>query len=98
MVANEQLQLTLEERVPFLTADEIYDTPDATLLCIIKENRRIERKPAGIHPQPLAQYFSMWANTPPDGELARFFLPQTQRLKFQAALSDSCGSMVETKK
>jgi ATP-dependent DNA helicase RecG len=53
--------------VPFLTADEIYATSDAELFSIIKEDRRIERKPAGIHPQPLAQYFSMWANTPPDG-------------------------------
>jgi ATP-dependent DNA helicase RecG len=67
VVANEQLQLTLEERVPFLTVEEIYDTPDATLLSIIKEDRRIERKPAGINSRALSQYFSMWANTAPDG-------------------------------
>jgi ATP-dependent DNA helicase RecG len=44
-----------------------YDLADGVLLRLIDEDRRIERKPAGIHQKPLAQYFSMWANTPTDG-------------------------------
>jgi len=50
-----------------LTPDEIYALADSELVKKIEEDRRIERKPAGTHQKTLAQYFSMWANTPSDG-------------------------------
>jgi ATP-dependent DNA helicase RecG len=50
-----------------LSVIEIYDTSNQSLLENLKEDRRIERKPVGIHTSPLGDYFSMWANTKPDG-------------------------------
>ncbi len=50
-----------------LSATEIYDGANQSLLENLKEDRRIERKPVGIHVPPLGDYFSMWANTKPDG-------------------------------
>jgi ATP-dependent DNA helicase RecG len=63
----QQLEFSLEARVRMLTPDEIYALADAPLLKILSEDRRIERKPAGITAKALAQYLSMWANTPSDG-------------------------------
>ena len=51
-----------------LTPDEIYDRAEQ-LIPLLQEDRRIERKPGGIHKEPLGEYFSMWANTSPDGGL-----------------------------
>src|SRR2546423_11949619 len=47
----------------------MYESVSAELLQNLREDRRIERKPPGVHGQYLASYFSMWANTPPDGGL-----------------------------
>ena len=49
------------------TADQIYQSATADLLKGIEEDRRFERKPCGIHQKELGTYFSMFANTPPDG-------------------------------
>lgn len=66
----EQLNLTLSEAIlPLLLPDEIYDKADYNLLTALKEDRRIERKPAKTHSPVLGEYFSMWANTAPDGGL-----------------------------
>jgi ATP-dependent DNA helicase RecG len=46
-----------------LTVEEIWSAANASLLVKLREDRRIERKPAGIHAKELAEYFSMWANT-----------------------------------
>lgn len=54
---------------PLLTVDEIYKNPSQSLLQSLKEDRRIERKPPGVHADFLGTYFSMWANTHPDGGL-----------------------------
>lgn len=54
---------------PLMSAGEIYDKADQSLLQQLAEDRRIERKPAGIHARALGDYFSMWANTPPEGGL-----------------------------
>lgn len=35
----------------------------------MKEDRRLERKPASVHGRFLGEYFSMWSNTSPDGGL-----------------------------
>jgi ATP-dependent DNA helicase RecG len=42
---------------------------DAELLRSLSEDRRTERKSAGIHDLSLGEYFSMWSNTVPDGGL-----------------------------
>jgi ATP-dependent DNA helicase RecG len=47
--------------------DKIYHDATQHLFQQLKEDRRIERKPAGIQPGELAKYFSMWANTKPYG-------------------------------
>jgi ATP-dependent DNA helicase RecG len=52
-----------------LTVDDIYARATQELLEQWKEDRRIERKPAGQHPETLGRYFSMWANTPDGGLL-----------------------------
>ena len=46
-----------------LTVEELWAGATIELLSRLREDRRIERKPAGIHAAELAQYFSMWANT-----------------------------------
>jgi ATP-dependent DNA helicase RecG len=52
-----------------LTVDEIYENTTAELLTFIREDRRIERKPATIHAKELGEYFCMWANTASEGGL-----------------------------
>jgi ATP-dependent DNA helicase RecG len=63
----EQMQLTFEGPLELLTVEEIYSTVSAELLIRLSEDRRIERKPPGHHPDALGEYFSMWANTSPEG-------------------------------
>jgi ATP-dependent DNA helicase RecG len=46
-----------------LTPEDIYANADDGLLQALKEDRRVERKPAGIHGAELGTYYSMWANT-----------------------------------
>ena len=61
-------QLPLFQDVPeLLTADELFDHADQALLKNLREDRRLERKSAGIHVEALSQYLSMFANTPPEG-------------------------------
>ncbi len=69
----EQLSFNLTYKtascLPLLTPDEIYKSADSTLLQLMNEDRRIERKPSKIHSKELGEYFSMWANTAPEGGL-----------------------------
>jgi len=53
----------------FLSPDEIFDQLNQANVHEFFEDRRLERKPANIHPRELSEYFSMWANTLPDGGL-----------------------------
>jgi len=68
-VNSQQPELPFFESPPprVLSADDIYDNVTPELLSVIKEDRRIERKPAGIHGKELGEYFCMWANTSPSG-------------------------------
>jgi ATP-dependent DNA helicase RecG len=50
-----------------LSVTEIYKLANQSILEELKEDRRIERKPIGIHRSNLGEYFSMWANTKSDG-------------------------------
>ena len=66
----EQLSLDFPRNtLPLLTVSEIYEKADQNLLEALKEDRRLERKPAGVHSKALGDYFSMFANTKPDGGL-----------------------------
>jgi ATP-dependent DNA helicase RecG len=65
----EQLHLSFEPHLPLLSPDEIYSNANEELLSLLKEDRRLERKPAKTQPRVLGEYFSMWANTTPDGGL-----------------------------
>lgn len=67
-VNDKQFELVFEPRkARVLTVDEIYENTTPEMLTIIKEDRRIERKPAGIHARELGEYFCMWANTASEG-------------------------------
>ena len=63
----EQLTITFPRHSALLSPDEIYEGVNSELLRSLSEDRRIERKPAGIHDLALGEYLSMWSNTVPDG-------------------------------
>ena len=66
---TEQLGLDLDPVLALLTPAQIYNAAGSELLKSLEEDRRIERKPPGIHLAELGEYFSMWANTAPHGGL-----------------------------
>jgi ATP-dependent DNA helicase RecG len=63
---GEQLNIPFGEKLPLLSPDDIYQEPEM-LLTLVKEDRRLERKPPGVQGRLLGEYFSMWANTSPEG-------------------------------
>jgi len=64
-----QLFLPLDAPEQLLEPVEIYRLDDVALLSRLKEDRRIERKSAGISQRALGDYICMWANTTPFGGL-----------------------------
>ena len=52
-----------------VSVDEIYLTATQQSLSEFSEDRRVERKPARYSGDSLGEYFSMWANTSPEGGL-----------------------------
>ena len=64
---EQQLTFAFTGALAMLSPDQIYARASQKLLETLREDRRIERKPIGIHPDELAKNFSMWANTKPDG-------------------------------
>jgi ATP-dependent DNA helicase RecG len=68
-VGTAQQEFPFISSVALLTPDDIYRNFDLSMLSVLQEDRRLERKPAGIHARELGSYFSMWANTSPDGGL-----------------------------
>ena len=67
MAMDGQLAFNFDGPLALLTVDEIYEHASVDLFRALREDRRIERKPPGIHADALGEYFSMWANTAPDG-------------------------------
>jgi ATP-dependent DNA helicase RecG len=63
-------QLTLRFDIPLalVSPDELYNSAES-YLDLLKEDRRFERKSAKTSPRSLGEYFSMWANTLPEGGL-----------------------------
>ncbi len=45
----------------------MYEMIDEASLLMLKEDRRLERKPPGFRPKEIGDYFNMWANTVPEG-------------------------------
>ena len=65
-----QLSFSFETPSVLLSPDEIYDlADDRELLRRLKEDERLERKPAGLHARALGEYICMWSNTAPHGGL-----------------------------
>jgi predicted HTH transcriptional regulator len=74
MAKGEQFALNFESTpvstpVSTLTPDEIFDRVDEAMLrqFFKVEDSRLEKKPPSYHARELGDYFSMWANTAPDG-------------------------------
>ncbi len=66
----EQTALPFLRKSELIPADDLYAGADEALLKrLAGEDRRFERKPAGIHAQVLGDYFSVLANSAPDGGL-----------------------------
>src|SRR3954467_11111746 len=51
------------------SVDDIFANATADLLMRLCEDKRFERKPCNYSGEPLGRYFSMWANTSPQGGL-----------------------------
>ena len=64
---RDQLEFTWPKPAALLGPQELYETHDVRTLQKARENRCVERKPAGIHAAELAKYLSMFANTKPEG-------------------------------
>jgi len=69
---QDAVQLALEfppnhPEIVLLSVQDIYDTANQALFETLKEDRRVERKAVTIQASQLGDYFSMWANTTPDG-------------------------------
>lgn len=71
MTEISQLTLTFPPaRTPDnVTPDELYERPSVDLIKGISEGSRFEFKSASYAQKDLAEYFAMWANTPPEGGL-----------------------------
>ena len=69
-MTHDEMQLSLRFDVPLalISPDELYQDAEKYLE-VLKEDRRFERKSAKTSPRSLGEYFSMWANTVPDGGL-----------------------------
>jgi len=67
--SDRQMSLQFDGLLALMSVDEIYEKADQALLERLQEDRRIERKPAGTHTKTLGDYFSMWANSLPQGGL-----------------------------
>jgi ATP-dependent DNA helicase RecG len=69
MDLDRQLRLNFTRSpLELLKPDDIYQDAERFALTVA-EDRRIERKPPRFDAKSLGEYFSMWANTPPDGGL-----------------------------
>ncbi len=63
-----QLSLRFDIPLALVSPDELYQNAEA-FVEQLKEDRRFERKSPRASPRSLGEYFSMWANTLPDGGL-----------------------------
>jgi ATP-dependent DNA helicase RecG len=64
---NFDLTIPLEKDIRLLSVAEVYSVLDRISPVDLREDRRFERKPAGIQARALSDYFSIFANTAPEG-------------------------------
>lgn len=67
--SSRQLFLPFDAPEQLLNPDELFQREDTELLLRSEEDLRIEWKSARYQARALGDYFSMWANTSPDGGL-----------------------------
>lgn len=63
----EQLTFDFERPYGLYSPDELFAVMNQMLLTELKEDQRLEKKSARYKVRDLGDYFSMWANTAPDG-------------------------------
>jgi ATP-dependent DNA helicase RecG len=61
------LDSLLRKSAKMMTVDEIFSSLINIPIVDLKEDRRIERKVVAVTASALGDYFSIFANTPPDG-------------------------------
>jgi ATP-dependent DNA helicase RecG len=64
-----QLPFDFEGQPHLVLANDLYQNATHSILVRFKEDRRVERKPAAYPAKALGDYFSMFANTVPEGGL-----------------------------
>jgi ATP-dependent DNA helicase RecG len=67
-MSDSQIPINFEQTVA-ISVDALWGSATPELLRLLREDRRVERKPPLIRPRELAEYFSMWANTATEGGL-----------------------------
>lgn len=87
-VKQDQLSLRFEIPLALISPDELYQHAEAYLE-LLKEDRRFERKSARTNPRSLGEYFSMWANTVPEGGLIAVGIEDKGTLQGCKSLSQS---------
>jgi ATP-dependent DNA helicase RecG len=83
-----QLSIRFDIPLALVSPDEIYQNAEV-LIESLKEDRRFERKSPKTSPRSLGEYFSMWANTLPDGGLIAVGIEDHGSLTGCKALSQS---------
>jgi len=63
------MRLDFDAQPHLVAANDIYQQATQAILVKFKEDRRVERKPAAYPAKALGDYFSMFANTVPEGGL-----------------------------
>ncbi len=61
------IDLLIRKSTRMMSVDELFSGLSSIPLVELQEDRRIERKIASVSPKSLADYYSIFANTPPDG-------------------------------
>lgn len=84
----EQLSLRFDIPLALVSPDELYQNAE-TFLDLLKEDRRFERKSPRTSPRSLGEYFSMWANTVPDGGLIAVGIEDGGRVAGCSSLSQA---------
>jgi ATP-dependent DNA helicase RecG len=95
----EQLDLDFEAPLPSLpqlwTPDDIFTHLDNATVQRFKEDGRLERKRARIAQRDLAEYFSMWANTQPNGGIILLGVENDGAISGCSSLSDNQLNEIE---
>src|SRR3954463_5101181 len=84
----EQLTLRFDLPLALISPDELYQNAPA-YLDLLKEDRRFERKSPRTSTRSLGEYFSMWANTVPDGGLIAIGIEDNGKISGCQSLSQS---------